>query len=406
MWLYDVDERRLFTPTLNEFVPTSPRPLGDRVRGIRKGGCQDRVSRMNSIRTRYYKKNMIQILLIPVLLLVSACTAIGPPTVARDRFDYVNAMSESWKRQMLLNLVKIRYMDAPVFLDVASVINQYSLEGEISLGASWSDAISGDRQTIGGTGRYSDRPTITYAPLSGARFTQQLMTPIPVVAILALLQSGYPADFVFRIGVQTINGVNNRFGGQIMQRDADPEFYELLRALNKIQRSDGLGMRVKPKGEKSAVVMFFKNTTGEYLSRELEVIRRILRVSTGDGELDVVFGSVPQNDRELSLQTRSMLQILVELASHIDVPPQDVAEGRVYAAPKTSTPDFQDLIAIHSDSKRPTDAYAAVRYRDMWFWIDDRDLNSKRMFAFVMLLFSLTETGGSEHAPIVTVPTN
>ena len=151
-----------------------------------------------------------------------------------------------------------------------------------------------------------------------------------------------------------------------MQRAADPEFYELLCALNKIQRSDGLGMRVKPKGEKSAVVMFFKNTTGEDLSRELEVIRRILRVSPGDGELDVVFGSVPQNDRELALQTRSMLQIIIELASHIDVPPQNVAEGRVYAAPKTSTPDFPDLIAIHSDSKRPIDAYAAVRYRDMW----------------------------------------
>ena len=57
----------------------------------------------------------MSVLLLPVLLLLSACTAIGPPTVARDRFDYVNAMSESWKRQMLLNLVKIRYLDAPVF---------------------------------------------------------------------------------------------------------------------------------------------------------------------------------------------------------------------------------------------------------------------------------------------------
>ena len=89
---------------------------------------------------RYYHSRKIQILLIPVLLLVSACTAIGPPTVARDRFDYVNAMSDSWKRQMLLNLVKTRYMDAPVFLDVASIISQYSVEGKIALGAYWSTA--------------------------------------------------------------------------------------------------------------------------------------------------------------------------------------------------------------------------------------------------------------------------
>ena len=107
-----------------------------------------------------------------------------------------------------------------------------------------------------------------------------------------------------------------------------------------------------------------------------------------------------------ALAVLAMLQILIELASHINVPPEDVAEGRVYEAPEMPTPGFPDLINIHSGSKRPADAYAAVRYRDMWFWIDDRDLNSKRMFSFSMLLFSLTETGRQEGVPIVTVPTN
>ena len=32
---------------------------------------------------------------------------------------------------MLFNLVKLRYGDAPVFLDVASVINQYLVEGAV-----------------------------------------------------------------------------------------------------------------------------------------------------------------------------------------------------------------------------------------------------------------------------------
>ncbi len=60
-----------------------------------------------------------------VLLLLAGltgCASIGPATVARDRFDYITAISDSWKAQMLLNLVKLRYGDAPVFLDVASVI--------------------------------------------------------------------------------------------------------------------------------------------------------------------------------------------------------------------------------------------------------------------------------------------
>jgi hypothetical protein len=330
---------------------------------------QDSEARRKLMNTRYCRNRKIQDLLIPVSLFFSACTAIGPPTVARDRSDYVNAMPETWKRQVLLNLVKIRYMDAPVFLDVASVINQYSLEGEIALDTSWSDVVTGDSQTLGGTGRYVDHPTITYAPLSGAGFTQQLMTPIPVAAILSLLQSGYPADFVFRIGVQAINDVKNRFGGPLMQRTADPDFYDLLRALNTIQQPDGLGMRVKPKDGKSAIVMFFR-PAGTELSQELAIVQRILRVSLVDGELDVVFGSMPQNDRELAIQTRSMLKILVELASHINVPSKDVDEGRVYATPATPAPGFPDLINIHSGTTRPTDAYAAVCYRSMWFYID------------------------------------
>ena len=38
---------------------------------------------------------------------------------------------------------------------------------------------------------------------------------------------------------------------------------------------------------------------------------------------------------------------------------------------------------IQSSGERPADAFAAAPYRNCWFWIDDRDLNSKRMFRFL-----------------------
>jgi hypothetical protein len=54
--------------------------------------------------------------MFPVALLIlaglSGCASIGPPTVARDRFDYISAISDSWKAQMLLNVVKLRYADS------------------------------------------------------------------------------------------------------------------------------------------------------------------------------------------------------------------------------------------------------------------------------------------------------
>ena len=108
-------------------------------------------------------------MLLPLLLAFTGCAPLGPPTVSRDRFEYTNAVAESWKRQMLLNILKIRYGDAPIFLDVTSIINQYSLETELRGTLGWSNPPIADRQELAGTGRYYDRPTITYAPLRGCR---------------------------------------------------------------------------------------------------------------------------------------------------------------------------------------------------------------------------------------------
>ena len=54
--------------------------------------------------------------------------------------------------------------------------------------------------------------------------------------------------------------------------------------------------------------------------------------------------------------------------------------------------------------ERPADALVAVPYHCGWFWIDDRDLESKRSFALVMLFSTLTETGARETLPLVTIP--
>src|SRR5438034_664341 len=115
------------------------------------------------------------LVLLLVLVTVTVGCTIGPGLVVRDRFDYSAAVADSWKSQMLLNLVRIRYGDVGVFLDVGQIVSGYTVESTVSASAAWNIfGISIPHPTVpnavvsGGVGaRFTDRPTITYTPLMG-----------------------------------------------------------------------------------------------------------------------------------------------------------------------------------------------------------------------------------------------
>ena len=65
--------------------------------------------------------------------------------------------------------------------------------------------------------------------------------------------------------------------------------------------------------------------------------------------------------------------------------------------------DVGRLIRIHAAAGAPADAFVSVRYRNLWYWVDDRDLQSKRTFAFMMMLFTLSDPGSNEPSPVITI---
>jgi hypothetical protein len=338
--------------------------------------------------------------------LLTGCAGVGPPSIERDRFDYVSTISDSWKRQTLLNLLKVRYADAPVFMDVSSVISSYSLEGEISLSGQLAPSGRGDTfGNVGATGRYADRPTISYQPLSGDKFAKSLMAPLPVTGVLLLLQGGYPADFVMRICVNAINGLENAYGGPGNPRAGSPKFHELIAAMRESQGEASTGFRAKTTKDAQAVVMFIRPATDRAAGHEQRV-RELLGLSSVEREFSVVYGSFPENDREIAILTRSILQVMIDLASYVDVPAADIADGRVFGTQRSAEQErlFPALLNVRQGPTPPDDAHVAVRYRNQWFWIDDRDPRSKLTLTFLMIMFSLTEGAPSQGAPVVTVP--
>ena len=61
-------------------------------------------------------------------------------------------------------------------------------------------------------------------------------------------------------------------------------------------------------------------------------------------------------------------------------------------------------VRIHSGKDKPATAFAAVRYRDHWFWVDNGDWQTKRALTAVMFFFTLAETGTDQKLPLITIP--
>jgi hypothetical protein len=352
------------------------------------------------------RRNALVALLVIGVIALSACTSIGPQRLESDNTAYNDALGEAWKRQMLLNMVKLRYGDAPVFLNVASLINQYSLEGQISINSpGWDRPNNVGPPIAGAAGRWADRPTITYTPVTGEHFTRSLLTPIQPMSLLSMVQSGWPVEFVFGVAVRSINGIANGTRAHLLQQEPDPRFGELLHSLTEIQRSSAIDIRIdrRPDGE-VAVLVIKKGDLGPVAGARRRV-REILDVGAEVTEFRLEYGAIADRPDAVAMLTRSLLEIIGEFSFGVDVPQQHLEQGRCRPAPRFEGEWKPPTMQIYSGSDQPNDAFVAVRYRDLWFWIDDTDFPSKRRFSFLLLLTSLAETGASPAAPLITVGT-
>jgi hypothetical protein len=348
-------------------------------------------------------------------LLLCGCSSFGPGTVGRDRLDYDHSVAESWKRQLLLNVVKLRYGDTPLFLDVASITNSYALETQLQAGLTWSDIVGAgaeNSQNVGAAARYSDKPTITYSPLTGNRFTKSLMTPVSPAIVLSLIQAGWSADAVMRLMVTSVNGVQNRFAAGGRARGADAEFYKLIAALRRLQQSGVIGMKLQrlEGSEPDVAVLVFTQApeADEATQADRDEIAKVLGLDRGQGEVRVVYGSGRGQNGEILMVTRSLLEMLFDLsASGVEVPEAHVAEGRTLPTrsfPSDPEGGYLPLIRVHTALEEPKDCFVAIPYREQWFYIDDRDFASKAMFSFLLIVTSLTDSDPGKGAPVITIP--
>lgn len=348
-----------------------------------------------------------------LLLGVIGCTSIGPPTLRRDRLDYADAMADASKRETLLNIIKLRYGDTPSMVTVSQLVAGYTLEGRINLATDFfRDTFDlADDVNLGVGGTFADRPTITYAPIKGDDFARIMMNPIPPSELFAMVAAGMPTDLILGLGVQSVNGLRNWTVDARGMTRVDARFAEVLELVSELRADGALGFRFETETAPRTAHLILADRKGEPLDPRARRLIELLGLDPARRSFPILFGFSEGRAGEIRIYTRSLIEILGNLAAQVEVPSDDVAVGRTFPTHPSppELPALPDLTVMSRpdrpwDTFVPDDAFVTVKYRDHWYWIDNRDFESKRVFSALMLLLNLVDRGPEPQLPVITIP--
>ncbi len=356
------------------------------------------------------KRWVSRVIVCSLLLgLLAGCRSYGPDRIPGDRFDYNAAISDSWHTQTLLAIVKLRYSEWPVFLDIEQIVAQYTFENTGT--AKGLFRISQYEQAeVGWVGKYSERPVIMYKPLKGERYMRSMLTPLPLGVLLGLIQTGWPADRMSGIFIHSAGGFRNTQVERGLELRPQRAFENFLETLVAFQKKDALIVEVvaeKKDKESTKVVTrlgFQTNRVDAAACAKLASMREKMSLSSDTNIYEVVWGAMSPNANTIALESRSVLQLMVVLAAHVEVSQKDIDEGRIsplLPRPKYERTQLVPLMAVKRGKKAPVDAFASCSYRGEAFWIADTDVNSKITFSYLTLFLTLGDTDKDAGAQMV-----
>lgn len=406
-----------------------------------------------------------------VALLIGGCAALvqcgcvmGPKYLEASRVSYNEVIQRTTSQQLLLNLVRLKYREAPVFLEVGSVSAQFvfSQSGDISGTLNENipmQPLNPDVLRIGGGITYQERPTITYTPLQGKDFVNRMMSPLPIETVLLLTRTGWRIDRVLPLTVQSMNGIDNASGASGPTPGRRPlfeEFLELAGLLQRLQSAGALELGAQTSSvplsnpisadavkaadlvaaaqagytftateDSKAYVLtgsesslLWRTPAAAGLSEAIDGIQRLLGLEPGREQYAIKAGSGAVRNgsqgahtkQSISINTRSLMGVMFYLSHAIEAPRRHIEAKLVtQTADEDGNPfDWNDvtggLFRVHSSKWRPKGVAVRVRYREHWFYIDDADLDTKSTFALLGQLFALQAGEVASAAPVLTLP--
>ncbi|MZG30398.1 MAG: hypothetical protein F3741_06255 [Nitrospinae bacterium] len=365
-----------------------------------------------------YKSSCILLLNAISLLLSIGCTTLGPATIKSQRSNYNLAVQKTNDEQLLLNLARLKYRDTPFFMEVSSVASQFILSTTGEASATLQDSVKG-LFGLGASVGMTERPTVTYSPLQGDKFIQRVLAPLPLQTITLLYHSGWSVERIFRLCFQRMNNLKNAPGASGPTPQKAPQFKDFIEAtkyLGELQSLDLLNLSYENESGIPKIILTIANEGKDqhqlfpFALNTAQKFAKSLNLEPGLNRYVITFTPKKNTPNQIRVVTRSLLGILFYLSQGVEVPEQDMRNGKVTKTLKTSGEIFDwkevtgELLRIKSNSSQPENATLMVFYRGIWFYIDDSDLKSKSTFSLLSQIFSLQAGKIKDNSPLLTLP--
>jgi hypothetical protein len=345
--------------------------------------------------------------------LLVGCASMGPKGLEASRGDYNTAIQRTNSEEMLLNLVRLRYRETPLFLQVSDVSSQWDFTRSAEANVLWrTDASEAAREGgVGANLSYSDTPTVTMTPLQGEEFVQRLLQPVTLDILLLLYQSGWPIDGVLRLTAERLNGIQNAPTASGGTPDSTPtyaDFLDAVRLLRRLQTRGILELGYRQDGEETTPVLRIAPHATHW--PEVRELRAILGLNPAVTTYLLTTDTATRDPDHIGVGTRSVIGMMSYLSQSVVAPEAHVNGGLVTVTRHESGEPFDwnellgDFFQVRSTPQEPGADIIAVRYRDNWFYIADTDLVSKSTFTLIQQLFALQAGELKQTGPVLTLP--
>ena len=367
---------------------------------------------MGCTRDRQQPYRRFGVLLMTVSIVLSGCAQFGPELMKAGRNDYNKVLAQTDDEETLLNLVRLRYADNPAFMKVNSVSTSFTWnQGFQAEGIQFEPDSTDSRIGVRGNLDYTERPTITYTPLGGSDFVQNVLTPLDLNVLLLLSRSGWSLERLLRLTVNRMSGIGNAPEASGPTPREAPKFEEFLRAaelMRSLQKQRLVTLGYLKTGDETIIGLRFEPRSLQV--PEVRTLSDLLGIDPKQQLITLDTGSQARRADAIGFELRSLSGILFFLSHGVQIPEPDRAAGRVTITHDATGRPFDwsrvlgDLFVVHAQPTPPKNAAVAVNYRGYWFYVDDSDMQSKYTLMLLGQLAAL-QAGKIERAgPLLTLP--